>query len=325
MDILLQGLRAAAEDTRLRILGLCAHAELTVSELVDILGQSQPRVSRHLKLLVEAGLLERQQEGSWAYYRLAQGRGQGDLARLIVDLMPTQGSVHALDLDRLEAVKQVWATKAEAYFKRNAADWARIRALHVDQQAVDTALLDLIEEAPVRDLLDVGTGAGHVLSLLADTIDNGVGVDRSRDMLNVARARIFREGLRHCHVRHAEMTKLPYANASFDVVTLHMVLHYAERPEAAIGECARVLRPGGRLLVVDFEEHERSELRELHAHRWLGFSESRIMGDFRAAGLLVDPAVRLSGGEITVCIWRGQRPANDLEEPRSQTQAGGEQ
>lgn len=311
MDELLQGLRAVAEPTRLRVLSLCAHAELTVSDLVEILGQSQPRVSRHLKLLVDAGLLQRHQEGSFAYYRLADRGAGAELARQVVDLLPAEDPLHARDLERLQAVQEVWAVKAAAYFRRNATDWTRLRALHADTDKVDAALREVFVREPVQDLLDVGTGAGHVLKLLGQHAENAIGVDLSRDMLTVARANLFRAGLRHCQVRHAEMTALPFPAGRFDAVTLHMVLHYAQRPAAAIQEAARVLRPGGRLVVVDFLPHERAELRTEHAHRWLGFSDAAMADFFSEAGLVAEAPRHIAGGPLTVALWKGRRAAND--------------
>jgi len=315
MEQLLQGLRAAAEGTRLRILGLCAHGDLTVTELVEILGQSQPRVSRHLKLLMEAGLLERNQEGNWAYYRLAQSAPNsapaGELARLIVDLVPAEDPAHALDLERLQAVKQTYAVQAAAYFRRNAAIWSQIRALHVDEAEVDAALSEAFAGEAIGDLLDIGTGTGHVLRLLSERLKSGVGVDRSPDMLKVARANLFRDGLRHCQVRQADMKQLPFRAEGFDAVTLHMALHYAERPEDALAEAARVLRPGGKLVVIDFAPHEHLQLREEHAHRWLGFSEETIQDHFARLGLVAETTQRLEGGAITVVLWAARRPAND--------------
>ncbi|MGO1120789.1 ArsR/SmtB family transcription factor [Rhodovibrionaceae bacterium A322] len=311
MDQLLQGLKAAAEATRLRILGLCSHAELTVSELVEILGQSQPRVSRHLKLLVEAGLLERHQEGSWAFYRQATTTQSADLARVIVDLMPQDDAVQELDLKRLEKVKAFWAVKADAYFRRNAITWEKLRELHVDQAEVDTALRQAFEQEPVDRLLDLGTGAGHILTLLGDQVREGVGIDRSLEMLNVARSNVFRAGLSHCQVRHGDMNRLPYSDGSFDAVTLHMVLHFSDNPVATLGEVARVLRPGGRLMIVDFAEHDRRDLRDEQAHRWLGFESSRMSELLSEAGLSAVMPRRLEGGELTVCLWEARRPAND--------------
>ncbi len=311
MEQLLQGLKAAAEGTRLRILGLCAHAELTVSELVEILGQSQPRVSRHLKLLVEAGLLERHQEGSWAFYRQAATTASADLAQVIVDLMPEDDAAQRLDLKRLEKVKAFWAVKADAYFRRNAITWEKLRQMHVDQTEVDRALRQVFTQEPVGRLLDLGTGAGHVLTLLGEQVEEGVGVDRSLEMLNVARSNVFRAGLSHCQVRHGDMNHLPYEDETFDAVTLHMVLHFSENPVATLGEIARVLRPGGRLIVVDFAEHDRRELRDEQAHRWLGFAASRMSELLSEAGLAAATPQRLEGGALTVCLWDVRKPAND--------------
>ncbi|HEX6102645.1 MAG TPA: metalloregulator ArsR/SmtB family transcription factor [Alphaproteobacteria bacterium] len=322
MDELLQGLRAAAERTRLRILGLCAHGELTVSDLGEILGQSQPRVSRHLKLLVEAGLLERHQEGSWAYYRLATAGHGVELARALIDLMPEDDPVLGLDLERLEAVKGAHAVKAAAYFRKHAVDWDRIRALHVDQARVDAALKRLFGKTPARDLLDIGTGNGHVLQLLGEEVEAAIGIDRSRDMLIVARANIHRAGLKHCQVRQADMMHLPFAAATADAVTFHMVLHYAEDPAGAIAEAARVLRPGGRLIVVDFAPHAEEELRRDHAHRWLGFSDDRIATYLADAGLVPGAPEHLKGAPLTVALWHGTRPANAAVEAGAQAATG---
>ena len=322
MDQLLQGLRAAGEATRLRVLGLCAHAELTVSELVEILGQSQPRVSRHLRLLVEAGLLRRHQEGNWAYYRLIEARGNGELARLIVDLMAADDPIHTEDLDRLQAVKEAWAVKAAAYFKKNAPDWARVSALHLDDARVDAAILELLSGAPIGDLLDLGTGTGHMLEVLGDRARSGIGIDRSIDMLKVARANIWRAGLKNCQVRLADMMRLPYGPASFDTVTLRMVLHFADRPDAAIAEAARVLRPGGRLVVVDLAPHDRSELREEHAHRWMGFDDKEIRGFIERGGLNAESVVHLKAGPLALCLWSGRQPANDARRPQAAREAG---
>ena len=311
MDDLLHGLRAAAEPTRLRVLGLCAHAELTVSEIVAILGQSQPRVSRHLKLLVDAGLLERNQEGNWAYYRLSQEAPCADLARVIIDLIPADDPVLALDLDRLEGIKIERAQRATEYFRRNAAEWNEVRALHVDDRKVEDALQSLVLETPVSDLLDVGTGTGRVLELLGQDVGAAIGIDSSREMLTVARMNLDKAGLTNCQVRQADMYQLPFPADRFDVVTLHMVLHYADDPARVIAESARVLRPGGRLVLVDFAAHEMASLRDEHAHMWLGFGESDIAGMVGGAGLTAGDVVTLEGDPLTVCLWPARKAAND--------------
>lgn len=311
MDEILKGLRASAEATRLRIIGLCAHAELTVSDLVEILGQSQPRISRHLKLLVEAGVLVRNQEGPWAWYRLPEEGVGGELARLIVDLLPPDDRQHAQDLKRLQAISEGWTRRVADFFRQHAGDWEQIRSLHADQAAVDRALLEALPDPPIDNLLDIGTGAGHVLLLAGDRVNSAIGVDRSREMLNVARSNLFRAGHRHCQVRQADMMALPFADGGFAAVTLNMVLHFAERPDAALAEAARMLAPGGRLVIVDFVSHALEKLREEQAHRWLGFEDDQIRSWCEAAGLTWRPARHLAGGSLTVALWSAERLAGN--------------
>ena len=307
MDFLLGALKAAAEPTRLRLLALCAHGELTVSDLTHILGQSQPRVSRHLKMMLDAGLLHRFREGTWAHFRIAETGPSAELARTLVDMIPVDDPTLTLDLERLEQIKRVRAEAAAAYFRENASRWDRIRSLHVAEREVEDALLRLLPDRSVDDLLDVGTGTGRMLELFGPRIARGVGVDLSREMLAVARAHLERAGLRHCHVRQADMYQLPFPSASFDAVLVHQVLHYAETPGDAVAEAARVLRPGGRLLVIDFERHDVETLRADHAHRRLGFDEAEVVGWLRAVGLRPGPVVRLPGSPLTVLVWPADR------------------
>lgn len=312
MTILLAALRAAAEPTRLRLLALCAYAELTVTELTQILGQSQPRVSRHLKLLCDAQLLERSREGTWAYYRLADDRDgspAAQFARQIVDLIPDDDGALGRDLVQLEQIRQSRAEAAQAYFTANAAKWDQIRSLYVPETAVETRLLEL---APVTiaDHLDLGTGTGRILEVFAHRTTRGLGVDLSSEMLAVARAHLAKcEQYRHLSVRHANIYHLPLAEASFDLVTIHQVLHYAENPGAVIAEAARVLRPGGRVIIADFCAHAEDALRELHAHRHLGFSDEEISGWFQAVGLATQAPEYLPGEPITVALWAAQKRA----------------
>ncbi|HXP29472.1 MAG TPA: metalloregulator ArsR/SmtB family transcription factor [Stellaceae bacterium] len=308
MQELLARLRATAEPTRLRLLQLCSAGELTVSEFTEILGQSQPRVSRHLKLLCEAGLLDRFREGSWVFYRLADGAG-GALARRLVELVPPADPVIALDRERLASVKHQRAEAANAYFRANAARWDRIRSLHVDDREVEAALLSLLPRAGLRDLLDIGTGTGRILEVLAPSVEHALGVDLSREMLAVARVNLERARLAHCAIRQADMYQLPLSGGSFDAVVIHQVLHYAERPARAIAEAARVLRPGGCLVTVDFAPHELEYFRAEHAHRRLGFADAEVMQWYRDAGLVPDAPVRLLGDPLTVVLWPARRPA----------------
>lgn len=304
---LLNALRAAGEISRLRLLALCADGELTVTELAQILGQSQPRVSRHLKRLCEAGLLERFQERTWVFYRLAPDDAGGGLARLLCARIPPGDSTAARDRERLGAVKRARAERAARYFRDNAARWDELRALHVSEAEVEAALLDALGEGPIRALLDVGAGTGRILERAAGRIARGVGVDLSHEMLALARVRLAEAGLSHCQLRHADMYSLPFADAAFDAVIFHMVLHYADAPADAIAEAARVLEPDGRLILVDFAPHDRESLREEHAHRRLGFSEPEVANWCRAAGLRPAPVRLLPGNALTVALWSATR------------------
>ncbi len=304
MDGLLAGLRAAAEPTRLRLLALCDRGELTVSELTEILGQSQPRVSRHLKLLCDAGLLDRFREGSWVFYRRAE---RGALGRRLLDLLPEADPMLALDRERLAQVKRQRAEQAASYFRANAAQWDRIRSLYIDEKEVEAALVRLLPAEGVHDLLDIGTGTGRMLEVFGPRVERALGVDFSREMLAVARVNLERSALRNCSIRQADMYQLPLAGASFDAVVIHQVLHYAEHPAQVIAEAARVLRPGGRLVVADFAPHELEFLRSEHAHRRLGFADGEITLWCRAAGLEPEPVRRLPGDPLTVSLWPAHR------------------
>src|SRR5215831_10877559 len=309
MEPLLAALRAVAESTRLRLVVLCARGELTVSELTQILGQSQPRVSRHLKLLCAAGLLDRFREGSWVFYRLSQLGPMGALARHLVAGCRETDPTIALDLQRLSVIKRQRADVASAYFSENAAQWHRIRSLYVDECEVEAALVEIIAAADPRDLLDIGTGTGRMLEILAPQVEHALGIDQSREMLAVARVNLERAGLENGQVRLGDMYQLALPDASFDAVVVHQVLHYADRPAAAIAEAARVLRPNGILVLVDFAPHTLEFLREEHAHRRLGFADAEVAEWCRTAGLDPAPPRHLPSDPLTVVIWTAQRRA----------------
>ena len=311
MENLLQGLRAAGESTRLRLLVLCGHSELTVSELLQILGQSQPRVSRHLKLLCEAGLLARYQEGSWVYYRLAAKGDSAILARTLVDLVGDGDELVGRDLDRLQAIKTARITAANEYFNENASQWNEIRSLHVSDKEVEAILLAAFENQKIDDFLDIGTGTGRMLELFGPKAKQSVGIDSNREMLGYARIALEKAGLRNSQVRLADMYNLPFNNASQDAITIHQVLHYADDPAAAIMEAARVLKPDGRLAIADFAPHLVEHLRVEHAHRRLGFEEEEIWIWGRQANLLPVDFKQLIGTPLTVNVWTLARPSSN--------------
>jgi len=322
-DALNAALKAAGEDTRLRVLALLDEAELTVSDLTQILRQSQPRISRHLKLLVEAGLVERFREGAWAFFRLAERGGAADLARELVSRLDQNDPVAGRDRERLASVRHARAQAAQDYFRAHAAQWDRIRKLHVADEAVESAIREALGDRPFRSLLDLGTGTGRILELFGAGAERGLGVDLSLDMLLLARARIERAGLRHCSVRQGDIYDLAIPDGSFDVVIIHQVLHFLDDGARAIREAARVLAAGGRLLVVDFAPHELEFLREEHAHRRLGFGAETVSQWMAAAGLDVTLHRSLSpepgsDGKIAVSLWLARDPrlrvANDARE-----------
>ncbi len=309
VETLLTGLRAAAEPTRLRLLHLLAQGELTVTEITQILGQSQPRVSRHLKLMCEAGLLDRFPEGAWVFYRLAaKGRG-GAVARRLLELLPEAGDqTLTLDQQRLSAIRAVRADRAQAYFRDNASRWNEIRSLQVDEAEVEKALLAVFAGRRIHDLVDMGTGTGRVLEVLGPHVERAIGIDLSREMLSVARTNLERLSLSNCMVRQGDIAQLPLPAATADAVTIHQVLHYATDPAALVAEAARVLEPGGRLAIVDFAPHGEEALRDQHAHRRLGFEDAEVEGWLRAAGLEPGPVSRLPGKPLTVVVWTAHKP-----------------
>jgi ubiquinone/menaquinone biosynthesis C-methylase UbiE/DNA-binding transcriptional ArsR family regulator len=301
-------LRAAGEGTRLRVLCLLAEAELTVSDLTEILRQSQPRISRHLKLLCEAHLVERHREGSWAFFRLTERGGAAELTRALIARLDAEDPVLARDRARLAAVRAARAAAAQAYFSAHAAEWDRIRRLHASDVAVEAAITAALGGAPIRSLLDLGTGTGRMLELLGSRIERGLGIDLSPAMLLLARARLERAGLRHCSVRQGDIYDLTVPRDSFDVVIIHQVLHYLDDGARAIREAAAVLRPQGRLLVIDFAPHQLDFLREQHAHLRPGFAFETIAQWMQAAHLDVVrhetlPPDPQSEGTIAVSLW----------------------
>ena len=304
-------LRAAAEETRLRILALLAESELSVSDLTDILGQSQPRISRHLKLLVEAGLVERHREGAWAFFRLADHSAAAKILRPILDALDRADDRLTDDRARLAAVRDQRAQSAQTFFARLAPEWDRLRSLHVSEDAVEAAIVDALGGKPIRTLLDLGTGTGRMLQLLAPRAGRALGLDASHAMLAVARANLERAGLNRVELRQGDIYAPPFPRNGFDLVLIHQVLHYLDDPARAVREAARLVAPGGRLLVVDFAPHSLEFLRERQAHRRLGFARDQVAAWLDEAGLdcaLTRDLAPPHGGDdqLTVSLWLGQ-------------------
>jgi ubiquinone/menaquinone biosynthesis C-methylase UbiE len=320
MTPLLNIMRALADPTRLRITLLIRQLELSVSEVVQILGQSQPRVSRHIKILDEAGLAERRREGAWVFLRPGPMLSDAAIAPLF-GLSGTADSRAVLrDLERLKEVRAARTEMAASYFDAHASEWDSIRSLHVAEAEVEAAMGSLLREARLGRVLDIGTGTGRMIELFAAGADRFVALDNSVEMLRLARAKLA--GLAntaavqaHTEIVLGDFNALPFADGSFDTILFHQVLHYAQHPEQAIAEAARVLAPDGRLLVVDFASHDLEELRSVHAHARLGFSDESIARAFSGAGLVSVRTETLAGGQLAVKIWLGQRGESAAQAP----------
>ena len=319
----LSALRAAGEETRLRVLRLLSFGELNVRDLTWILNQSQPRVSRHLKLLDDAGLIRRFREGNWVYCRLAEAGSPADFVWGILEKLPGNESVFVRDKARLDAVKTEHRDLAQRYFNAAAVEWDAIRALQIDEEKVERAMVEAAGPGRFADMLDLGTGTGRMLELFAGNIDRGVGIDLSRPMLAYARARLERAHLDHCQVRHGDLTNVARDNASVDLVVVHQVLHYFDDPAPIFHEIRRVLRPAGRFVIADFAPHDLEFLRTDFAHRRLGFSQRQFERWVAASGLALGGVVSLTrGGKagkagLTVTVWQGgvvqNLPTNELK------------
>jgi ubiquinone/menaquinone biosynthesis C-methylase UbiE/DNA-binding transcriptional ArsR family regulator len=301
--------RALADPTRLRIVALLRRMELSVGELAQVLGQSQPRVSRHVRILADAGLCDRRREGSWVFLGLGSAASTPLLATIDGWRDAAAERWGVADAARLEAVHADRAAAAQAYFDAHAAEWDAIRSLHVAEGEVEAAIIAALAGAPIGRLVDIGTGTGRMIELLGETAAGAIGIDRSPEMLRFARARMGRAGIERVDLRQGDMYALPLDDAAADTVVLHQVLHYAQAPAAAITEAARLIGLDGRLLIVDFAAHDRDDLREREGHARLGFDDDQMAHWFAAAGLEPVRAIELAGGELTVKLWLARRLA----------------
>lgn len=312
--------RALADPTRLRIVFLVLKLELSVGELVQILGQSQPRVSRHVKIMDEAGILERRKEGSWVFMRPGPVMTDGRLAPLFASTDITQAKAFQRDLLRLEEVRTARTSMAAAYFEAHANEWDSLRSLHVAESEVEAAIAKILRAEPLGHVLDVGTGTGRMMELFSANADHFVALDNNTEMLRLARANLANIDAvtaRNVDFMLGDFNALPLDDGEFDTVIFHQVLHYAQHPEGVIAEAARVLAPKGRLLIVDFAAHDREELRTVHAHARLGFSDDLITKAFQASGVHLAHHVTLGGGELAVKVWMGRKNGLALASPNN--------
>jgi ArsR family transcriptional regulator len=302
-------LQALADPTRLRVLALLRRMELSVGELAVLLGQSQPRVSRHVRILADAGAVERRKEGSWVFLTIAGNERTAPMFDLI-DAWADDASnaLFEADASKLARIRMERAEAASRYFTSHAEVWDQIRSLHVAESEVEQAIGRALSDQPLGRLVDIGTGTGRMIELFGRDALLSIGIDRSSEMLRLARVKLEAAGIAS-NLRQGDMNALPLDDGSADTVIIHQVLHYAHSPAAAISEAGRVLTSGGRLLVVDFAAHEREELRSSDAHIRLGFDDEAMAGWFKAAGLTIDRVEHLEGGELTVTLWRGLKAA----------------
>ena len=310
---LLAALRAAGEHTRLRLLAILSKNELTVSELTWILGQSQPRISRHLRLLCDAQLLDRHQEGSWVFYRIADSGSSADAVRQLIRFLTDEDPELERDQKRLQTIRDEHVHQASIYFEKNAKAWDDIRKLYVAEEDVEHALLSAVDDLEIKSLLDLGTGTGRILEVFSPHIRRGLGIDLSKEMLAVARAKLESTDITNCRVRYGDIYHLAVDSNSVDVVTIHHVLHYLDDPAAVVKDAVRTLKPGGRILIVDFLPHQVEALRDVHAHRRLGFTNEEVNSWLVRAGAQTQATRHLTTNpeskqaeRLVVSIWVGQ-------------------
>lgn len=309
--------RALADPTRLRMMRLLAHMELAVGELAQVLGQSQPRVSRHVGILCDSGLAERRREGSWTFLRQtassAGGRGLGAAVVRMLEAAEEEdasfGARCAEDRRHLAAIRTAREKGAADYFARHAGELDQLRSWLSPARTVEAALLESLGDAPLGRLLDIGTGTGRMAELLAERSDHVVAFDKSTEMLRLARARLQGFPPQQIELVQGDFTALPFGQGEFDTVVLHQVLHYAQEPAQPLAEAARVCRPGGLVVVVDLATHEREELRERHAHARLGFSDEQMLDWLTGSGFAPSLPIALPGKGLTTKIWLGKRNA----------------
>ncbi|MDB5535745.1 MAG: metalloregulator ArsR/SmtB family transcription factor [Devosia sp.] len=301
-------LKAAGEGTRLRLLALLSDGDHSVKDLTEILRQSQPRVSRHLKLLADAGLVQRNAEGAWAYYGLASGGEGAELAQWLITRVDDRDPERKRDCERQHAVRAAQQDQAAQYFAKVAGSWDLLKTLHVPESAVEAAVVEALEGRVVDLLIDLGTGTGRMLEVLAGSYKRGVGVDASREMLAVARSRLANAAIGHAQVRLGDIGDLDASVGPADVVVIHQVLHYFDDPGRMLAQARRLLKPGGQIVIVDFAPHTLEFLRSEHAHRRLGLSQGQMETWAGAIGMDVDLVREFpsDSGEngLTVCLWR---------------------
>jgi ubiquinone/menaquinone biosynthesis C-methylase UbiE len=328
MDHILNIFRALADPTRLRIMLLLQKMELAVGELAQILDQSQPRISRHIRILDEARLAERRKEGSWVFLKPGPAAELQILGRIFRSGTVAKSEQAMQDQAQLSLVRKARAEMAERYFAAHAEQWDAIRSLHLPEAEVERAMLALLRDVPLGKMLDIGTGTGRMVELFGASAQSIVAIDNSPEMLRLARAKLLESEtasgsnlVQKTELKQGDFNHLPLANGAVDSVILHQVLHYAQHPEAVLVEVSRVLKPAGIVLIADFAAHDREDLRTEHAHARLGFSDDSMKHWLTASKLELVEARSLDGGELTVKIWVARKAAIPSLHPDSETLA----
>ena len=317
MDSLASILKTLGHPDRLRILALLSHGDFTVSEIKQVLGLSQPRVTQYINTLEGVGILQRHKEGSWVFSRLRrQNAAIWAIVSVVLSQMPDSDEVLSADLRRLDAIKAARAETADAFFAQAANDQNQLGIEYLPREDIDAEIRSLLGTKPHELLVDLGTGSGRVLNVLSDLFSRGIGIDNSRDMLGVARHSLNKAGLTHMRVQQGDLHNTSLAASSASVVTIHQVLHYLERPDEAIGEAARILSEGGQLIIIDFAAHNFEDFRERFSHRRLGFSDEDITSVLAANGLTLSETrtVKTRDSYPDVKLWRGVKPAQNVKE-----------
>ena len=312
--------KALADPTRLRIARLLSAMELAVGELAQVLGQSQPRVSRHIGILCDAGLAERRREGSWVFLRSVGGDEASPVIAALDQMLavaereyPDFAALCADDRNKLAAIRSAREASAEDYFARHAEEWDELRALHTPDTEVEDQLVAALTGHDLGVVLDIGTGTGRMAELFASMAERIVALDKNLEMMRVARAKLQHLPTAQIELVQGDFADLPFADASFDTVLLHQVLHFAQDPSIALAEAARVTKAGGKIAIVDFAAHDREELRDRYQHARLGFSQRQMDELLKASGFSSSHAHALDGGELVVKIWIGKRRKSSVK------------
>jgi len=301
-------LKTLGHPERLRILTVLSRGELTVSEIVQILNLSQPRVTQYIKSLETAGIIERLKEGSWVFSRIKRGNASvSAIVATTLATLPANDPILEADLRRLEDVRAVRSIAADAFFANVANDSGTLGDEYIPKANIEKMLLKMTGKGPFAYMVDLGTGTGRMLEVFADRVTRGSGIDNNAHMLKVARHKLAENNYNHIRVRQGDLSSTPLAGGQADLVTLHQVLHYLDDPLSAILEAARLLSPTGIILIADFEAHNQEEFREDYAHRRLGFEDKDLEDWFLVAGLHLNgiETIKTQGNRPNVKIWRG--------------------